>query len=88
MKLTISFHNNKDADIIKYLSVSDKQYKIKEAIRKAIQLDSMLERMFTGNKIPGTLTSKPVQTEEKIETSEEIPKLSDHEINHKLDTQF
>jgi len=91
MRLTIAFHAVRDKDIIKHIGSVNKTYKIKEAIRKAIQFDSYIENIFSSNAQgikPGRFQSEkpntPNSPKTDIETTEEVPKLSKEEINKKI----
>ena len=93
IKVTISLHPTKDADIIEYLGNTHRTFKIREAIRKAIHLDNVID-----NALKQGLTNVPVAPPDKkgemlppvpsdlslIETTDEIPVLPDDEIELKI----
>jgi len=96
MRLTVSFHDKRDADILEYIGSDNRLYKIKEAIRKAIHFDNLLERAFICNVHPDTqavpeiiqstesTTPKKELKKEDI-TSDKQPELSEDELSKKID---
>lgn len=86
MRITISFHEEKDKDIIDYIKGRNRTYKIRESIRKAMQFDRWMEKILAKG-----LNSESVKLDNEeealIETTKEAPQMSEEEIDKKL-SQF
>jgi len=96
MRITISFSEKTDKDIIDYLKDTNRSYKIREAIRKAIKFDRMLDNALAAglnsekpkDKMDVVDNHRDLQIDEDlnlVSKDQKIPLLTQEEIEKKLD---